>query len=416
MIVDNRITYLLEQYSRGKASETEIDELLDWVKEAEDDTLLQEHIKGLWLQYRPSGNPQGVPDWDKMREAILGAPVIAIGRRERKGCMLWMGIAVAVVAVVVAAWLVMMGETGDGKRERVVQRPVVEDVAPGGDKAVLELADGRKIVLDDAENGNITQQGDVKVVKLDGQLRYEGSSDDGRQTSDVVYNTVRTPRGGKYQLILADGSRVWLNAESSLRFPTAFVGDVRMVEMSGEGYFEVKPPGPKGEKVPFIVKVDGGAEVEVLGTHFNINSYRDEGVVRATLLEGKVRVSVSNSKVKNQNSKVLRPGEQARVESGRGIPNDIRVIRDIDVEQVVAWKNGYFSFRNAGIREVMRQLEKWYDVEVVYEGGGRSPSAQDDKRFTGEIGRGLTLKEVLEGMDLVGVKYRIEGRRLIVQI
>jgi transmembrane sensor len=273
-------------------------------------------------------------------------------------------------------------------------QPLKNDVAPGGDRAILTLADGTQVALDKAANGDITRQGNVRVINADGQLSYEAS----QQSSELspAYNTVATPRGGQYQLIMADGTKVWLNAASSLRYPTAFTGIERVVELTGEGYFEVAHDASR----PFRVKV-ADMDVKVLGTHFNINSYTDEAAIKTTLLEGSVKVNVQGQ------SALLQPGQQSQVLStaqARKI-----YVQPTDVEEAVAWKNGRFQFEHSDIKTIMRQIERWYDVEVVFE--GTKPS----EHYSGKISRNVNVSEVLRILELSGIRFRIDGKKIIVR-
>lgn len=298
-----------------------------------------------------------------------------------------------------------------------VQPPMVNifknEVTPGGTKALLTLADGSTIVLDSAEKGNLASQGNARIIKVDaGQLSYKVFQKEGAaaQHAAVYYNTISTPAGGQYQVILADGTKVWLNALSTLRFPTAFRDTARVVELTGEAYFEVAPVSAKEGRVPFTVHVaipsanpssGGGMQVQVLGTHFNINAYGNEPAVRTTLLEGSVKL------VKGNKTMQLRPGEQGQslVQGGEA---SFLLVRDADVEQVIAWKNGHFSFAGADVYAVMRQISRWYGVEVRYEG---NPSGG---LFGGEIERGLNLTQVLTGLSKTGLHFRLEGKMLTV--
>ncbi|HET9280085.1 MAG TPA: FecR family protein, partial [Flavitalea sp.] len=265
-----------------------------------------------------------------------------------------------------------------------------DDVAPGGDKAILTLADGSTVVLDDAQNGTLAQQGSSKIIKLDGKLVYDPANKNSRE---VVYNTITTPNGGQYQLELPDGSLVWLNATSSIHFPTSFVGKERRVEITGEAYFEIA----KNRDMPFIVTVNN-AEVQVLGTHFNVNAYNDEENVKTTLLEGSVKF------VSGDNINMLKPGQQSQL-ANNGL---IKVVNNVDVEEVVAWKNGMFDFENAGIETVMRQLSRWYDVDVEYNG-------KTDDLFIAEMRRNIKLSDALKALELTGkVKFDIQGKKIIV--
>ncbi len=261
---------------------------------------------------------------------------------------------------------------------------------PGGDKAILTLANGTTIVLDSAAAGNIAVQGGVNVVKGGGQLSYQGTAN----TSEVLYNTVSTPKGGQYLLSLADGSRVWLNAASSLRFPTAFRGADRLVELTGEGFFEVAHNSQK----PFHVQVND-MQVKVLGTQFNINGYADDGNMRTTLIEGSVMVSSE----KLGRSAVLKPGQQAVLKI-----NALDVEKDVDTEEVMAWKTGYFIFNDRSVEEIMKQVSRWYDVDVMYE------SLVEPKYFSGAVKRKGDISDVLKIMEQAGVKFKQEGRKIIV--
>ena len=265
-----------------------------------------------------------------------------------------------------------------------------DDVSPGGDKAVLTLADGSTILLNDAQNGTLGQQGNSKIIKLDGKLTYDPA---GKNSNEVVYNTISTPNGGQYQLELPDGSLVWLNSTSSIHFPTSFAGKERRVEITGEAYFEVA----KNRDMPFIVSVSG-VEVQVLGTHFNVNAYKDENDLKTTLLEGAVKF------VHGANAEMLKPGQQSQLSSN----GSVNVVNNVDVERVVAWKNGLFDFESAGIETVMRQLSRWYDVEIEYKG-------KTDDLFIAEMRRNIKLSDALKALELTGkVKFDIQGKKIIV--
>lgn len=323
------------------------------------------------------------------------------GARIRKFSWLKLSAAAAVlVCVLLSAYLWLQRSGNAPVAVQPTHKKDAKIIEPGSDKAVLTLANGQTVVLDEADNGNLAQQDNTKVIKLNGQLSYQQTGG----TKAVSYNTITTPKGGQYKLILADGTRVWLNAVSSLRFPVAFAGDVRMVEMSGEGYFEVAPmhDSKQNKKVPFLVKILHAAgntgEVEVLGTHFNIMAYADEAAVKTTLLEGSVRIK--NSKANT----LLQPGEQASLQK-----DALEVHKKVDVEEVIAWKEGYFQFdRKAPIEQVMRQVARWYDVEIVYEG------AIPNRRFGGKIARESRLQDVLKMLELNNIQFRIEGRKITV--
>jgi ferric-dicitrate binding protein FerR (iron transport regulator) len=276
---------------------------------------------------------------------------------------------------------------------------VVNDIQPGGIKAILTLSDGKKIVLDDSQNGVVLNQGGIKIHKnSQGVIEYTLIESDNQKSKtemqeiQTVYNTIQTPVGGKFQLNLADGSKVWLNSASSLRFPVFLAGDTREVELKGEAYFEVS----KNVDKKFSVR-SGNQTVEVLGTHFNINAYSDEPSITTTLIEGAVRVIELNSK----KSQILRPGEQSKVD------REIRIQKK-DTQAEVAWKDGYFYFENASIETVMRQLGRWYGITARYE------SALPEHHFEGAIATNLTLLEVLEILQKSNIHFRLEGKEVVV--
>ncbi len=264
-------------------------------------------------------------------------------------------------------------------------------IIPGGNKAVLTLADGSQVILDTSRTGVLAIQGGSSVRKSkDGQVVYE-ATDKSYGESQVALNTITTPRGGEYQVILPDGSKVWLNAASSLTFPAFFTGKERRVELTGEAYFEVA----ENSKQPFRVTISS-TEVEVLGTHFNIMGYPDESSVNTTLLEGSVKVRSGDK------SRLIHPGQQAR--SGDGLE-----VSDVDAEQAVAWKKGYFSFNNENIQVIMRKIARWYNVDIEYRGNIAK------KTFGGTISKFENVSEVLKVMELTDViHFKIEERRVIV--
>lgn len=277
------------------------------------------------------------------------------------------------------------------------------NIPPGGNKAVLTLADGSTIVLDSASEGNLAQQGDIRIIKLgSGQLAYEGASalnSQGRRqavnaTVLPSYNTISTPVGGQYQIVLQDGSKVWLNAASSIRFPTRFIKE-RVVTVTGEVYFEIA----ENTQLPFKVKVGGQAEIDVLGTHFNVKAYEGEDRVYTTLLEGAVRINTEKYR------QILKPGQQAQI-----MPEgSVTTVNQADIARVMAWKNGLFNFDGVDLSEVMRQLERWYDIEVVYQKG------VPEILFGGKMSRNVPLSDVLTALKEWDVHFKMEGgRKLIV--
>ena len=285
------------------------------------------------------------------------------------------------------------------------------DLAPGTNKAVLTLADASEIILDDVADGQIARQADVVITKTaTGQLLYGASAVTSTEptTAQTGYNTITTPRGGKFRITLPDGSKVWLNAASSLRYPTKFSGHERTVTLTGEAYFEIRPlkNGLK-QTVPFQV-LSAGQVVEVLGTHFNINSYSDENSVKTTLLEGKVKVTkASPGRAESSSVLILKPGEQAQL-STNNTPK-LNLVTGADVEEAVAWKNGQFQFKNTDLPTIMRQIARWYDVEVDFQ--GKLP----DTKFRGKISRDVPLSQIFQILQLSGVNFKIDGRKITVK-
>lgn len=280
-------------------------------------------------------------------------------------------------------------------------------IVPGGSKALLTLADGSTIILDSAGSGALAIQGNTKVVKLaDGRIIYDASQKVAGGKQQVAYNVLSTPRAAQYELILPDGTKVWLNAASSIKYPTAFTGKERVVEITGEVYFEVAkvfahhsgPGNNKQEKVmPFRVKAKG-MDVEVFGTHFNVNAYDEEQTIRTTLLEGSVKVISGSRQV------FIKPGEQAKLYTSGALN-----IEHANLSETIAWKNGLFQFENASIQTVMRQVARWYDVEVVYEGQVTTD------RFQGKLYRNTDISQLLKILELSGARFKIEGKKIIVQ-
>jgi transmembrane sensor len=380
---------LLEKYMTGTASEEEAADLFEELGRGED----TEGWAGLIAEITTTASP------DPQYDAIRWEPVInrILGRQEQAAVGEAAGVAgrsrgkVAGMRplrwLVAASAVILLALGGLYLTQTHHSAPpviAVSDRQPGGNRATLILSGGQTILLDSATNGTLARQGGSKVTKLqNGLIIYAGNA-----KGEIMYNTLTTPRGGQYQVTLPDGTRVWLNASSSIHYPTAFTGKKRAVDITGEAYFQVAPhPG-----VPFTVTARHQL-IEEIGTHFDVNAYTDETELRTTLLEGAVRVG----------GIVLQPGEQAIQQPD--VPG-ARVIT-VDTAAAVAWKNGLFDFNQVGIAELMRQLARWYDVEIVYE-GGKIP----DEHFYGAIGRDLTLAQVLAGLEQTHVHFRIEGRTI----
>lgn len=366
---------LVQRYNQGLATAEEKAMLENWYMQKSDSlSLVDEEI-----------------DFNAIDTALRTATFNYAGLQEQqiavetKRFKLWPRIAaVASIILVVAAGLFYLNNTQTRSGGLNVSKE--NDIAAGSDKAILTLADGKQIVLTDAKNGELASEDDVLIEKtVDGQLQYKGR--DGNKSA-ALYNNISTPRGGQYTVMLSDGTKVILNAASSLKYPTVFKGKDRTVELTGEGYFEVAHNISK----PFKV-ISQGQTVEVLGTHFNINSYTDEPNVKTTLLEGSVNV----------NGIVIKPNQQAILAASNQV-----VVRQVDAEDAVAWKDGLFKFDHTDIKTSMRQIARWYDVEVVYE------DDIQDEQFYGKIERSYTLSEVLKVLELSNVHFKMEGRKIIV--
>lgn len=307
----------------------------------------------------------------------------AITRKIRKRNYWWAAAASLLLAGGAAIWILRPEQPAS---PALVQHTVLE---PGSNKAILRLPDGREIILDNLANGNVAVQGGVTIIKADsGAIAYMGTGD------NVQYHTLSTPRGGQFQLTLPDGSQVWLNSASSIRYPTAFTGTERRVELTGEGYFEIAPNAAK----PFAVKA-GRLDVHVLGTGFNIMAYADENAIRTTLVSGSVKVEAGEA------TAVLTPGVQASLDTEG---QTFRTSRP-DLAEVLAWKNGQFRFSRTGIKEIMRQVARWYNVEVTYKGN------VDNIEFQGILSRKVTAQALLETLEATGeVHFEIKGDHISV--
>lgn len=285
--------------------------------------------------------------------------------------------------------------------QKVENKNAGQDIYPGANKATLLLGDGSNVLLDDAENGVLAREGNVNIVKSGAKLDYQALSN---KSGKIAYNTIITPRGGQYKVELSDGTKVWLNAASSIRFPAAFPAKERVVEVTGEVYFEVAALMKAGtkDKIPFVVKINtpegNGGEVSVLGTHFDIMAYPEEPEVRTTLLEGAI---VYNNK---GSSKTLRPGQQSAYSPSGGI----KVLEDIKADDVISWKNGFFHFEGCDLEVILRQLSRWYDADVVF-------NRKIDDKFYADIPMNTMLSDALKALELTGVvHFTIENGKIIV--
>jgi hypothetical protein len=394
----SRLTYLFNRYKDGTATGPERKALLEIVQLQE----LQEALKELIAketQQVDSGmlvinKEQTQARADELLQKILAAveeEADVIPMKEyvvKRGPITigwWRYIAAASVILFIAfgTWFIVSKKQAE-KKDIAIK--TIQDIHPATNGAILTLDNGKQIILDSVHNGLIAQQGNSNIVKRGQELSYQST---GKATA-VSYNMITTPKGRQYpNLILSDGSKVWLDAGSSIRFPVSFTGNERKVEITGQVWFDVV----HNSRMPFKVVVKG-IEINDLGTQFNVNAYDDEEKIKVTLLQGAINIQ----------SRILKPGQQAQSENGH-----LSIVKGVDIDEVMAWKNGFFSFRQTDVKGIMRELSRWYDVEVRYEG------INPTETFTGEIDRNLTLSEVLKILEKTRVHFRIEeGRKLVI--
>jgi transmembrane sensor len=381
-------TDLLQKYLDGTITEPESKVLFEWLKEntVDRNPAMEALLEKVYAQSFTEQPALNAAASQRILDRLLKAtdhkeveiPVRRISLLQRP----WVRYAAAVV--------LLLGLAG-GLRFYMHQPKKAAPLASrnaftGGNRALLKLANGEEIVLDSA-HGSIVHTGNLAVNNDKGKLDYEGKAD------VAEYHTLSTPRGGQYQLQLPDGSKVWLNAASSITYPTAFTGNSRKVKISGEVYFEVA----RNKEKPFVVDISDKTSVEVLGTSFNVNAYTDEQQIYTTLLEGSV------SMIRREQRVILKPGQQAVISR-----QAMEVKQNANIDMVMAWKNGSFQFDHTKLDEVLRKMSRWYDVDIVYKQG------IPDIYFSGEIKRDLPLSDALEVLSRMGVHYSIEERKLII--
>jgi transmembrane sensor len=385
-----QIQLLVEKYIDGSATPHEREELLKWYRAANN-----RHIK--LIAYNESE--------DEVRLRMLANITrhTTINSKPAKHLWRWIAAAASILLFISAGAYFILHKNQPSQMAGVhVQTP---DVMPGGNKAVLTLANGNKISLSDAKNGSIASQGHIIISKTaDGKLVYQPgrASVNTLDAGNISYNTISTPRGGHYNLVMADGTVAVLDAASSIKYPVAFTGRERTVEITGQVYFEVVHNDAK----PFSVKIKGET-IEDLGTHFNINAYDDEPLIKTTLLEGSIQVSL-NKGAKTKDGVKLNPGQQAVTSP---LNNSI-IVKDVDTDEAVAWKNGYFQFTNESLESIMRKISRWYDVSVEY----RNNSLKS-KVFNGTISKYRNISQVLKVLEFAGeTKFEIKGNKTIIVI
>ncbi|TBO40437.1 FecR family protein [Pedobacter kyonggii] len=378
---------LLKKYLSGSCTASEAAEVDHWFDLMDG---VPDHISGLTDEERLLMEDE---IFERILQNIEAKEHQKLSLRPKKSIYSWKVLAVAAsLFLCLSMVLLWMQYSSSFSPKKGFKSSQSASIRPGGNKAVLTLDDGSLLVLTDANLGKVADQYDMSVVKTaEGELSYKKRK--GENPSEMVYNTITTPVGGKYSVILPDGSKVWLNSKSSLRFPTSFTGEERSVQMTGEVYFEVV----KNPKQPFKVR-SGGTEISVLGTHFNVMAYNDEADQKTTLLEGSIHLSTGNF------SKLLKPGQQASINQSTGIA----VSNNIDLEAVMAWRNDLFVFKDMEIKDIARQLSRWYDVQVVFKG---TPSKIP---YTGTIAKDVALSEILSMLQFTGLKYELNDHVLTI--
>lgn len=387
----NKEEYLLlyDKVFSGKATPMEAKQLLTYLDDFE--------LKDLPWDIEQMGNQELTRNkiYHQLQEqVVVPPPTKSIFLRPR-----WLVAAATFIGICLCIFLFYQRNTPAGPTLVKKQPAALKgDVLPGGDKAVLTLADGSQIILDHAGNGSLARQGNTTIDKTkNGQIVYavgKNASQSAAIQRPTEWNVISTPRGGQFSLVLSDGTKVWLNAASTLKFPAGFSGKERTVELNGEAYFEVA----KNKQMPFKVKVNK-MEVEVLGTHFNVMAYSDEPKMRTILLEGSVKIKNGTE------TALLKPGQQAMA----GNADNYLKIEPANTEEVTAWKSGYFLFSNENIQSIMRKISRWYNVEVIYKGN------VEHMDFDGTISRYKNVTEVLKMLELTGaIHFKIEEGRIIV--
>ena len=392
----NRVAYLIAGYIKQSLTEKEHDELDDWVAASDDNNRLfgeltdEKNIEVVLSKMKKFNPGEAYQD---LRQR-LGLPP-----EKTKVSKLWTYAVAASVLLAVSIAVYYFSYQPSNSSKAPVIAATEQDIGPGGSKATLRLSDGAVVDLESTAAGPIKNETGITIHKsADGELSYTALT---QTATSVKYNTLTTPNGGMFKIILSDGTTVWLNAASSLKYPVAFTGKQRVVELTGEGYFEVASSVSlkTNEKRPFIVKT-GNTAIEVLGTHFNINAYENEGSIKTTLLEGSVRMYGDEE---NQ-AKVLKPGQQ-----GILTPDGTFTVSDnTNTDQVIAWKEGLFKFKDTDIKMIMRQVERWYNVPVVYDG-------KVNGHFNATISRNVPVSKLLHYLQLTGhVQFKVGENKIIV--
>lgn len=391
--MSDRLTYLFFQYFNKKIAQDELDELMLLLNDPANEEQVKALMEDAYEVFEPQRNVFGDAQHKQLFSNILAHNNTIIKETSvARPRMIWWRMAAAVLLLIAAGtwWF------STRQAEPVTVADNRDNVLPGGNKATLVLGDGSTITLDSTGN-QVIRQGNATISQHNGSLQYSAGNSD----AVISYNTLTIPTGGQFRITLQDGSVVWLNSSSTLRYPTAFTGKERIVELQGQGYFEIA----RNASQPFRVKVLRGAgretapmEVQVLGTHFDIMAYADENVIRTTLLEGAVKVNQGAALA------ILEPGQQAVLNN---MDNKLSV-QNTDVNQAIAWKTGFFEFANTDLATIMRQIARWYDVEVVF------LKKYPVEQFFGRINKNLPLSDILGLLEENGLHFRVEGKKVFV--
>ncbi len=401
-----RLTFLFQRVAVGKATVTEKKEFMMLMAEPENEEQAEELMRIHWEGFDSSPNPFTSGGSREMLEKVMlridSPDTVYTPEKKLFSWFSWGGAAAAacLLALLVAAGYFLYRPVPGFV---AAEEDRYDDIAPGTDKAFLTLSDGKKIALDDVPVGVLIDDADFEVRKSeDGMLEYHRAGKQHTPIEVAGSHTISTPRGGKYRIILPDGSRVWLNAASSLRYPVRFNDSGRMVELTGEAYFEIVPARSEENQQRVGFRVIAGKQiVDVLGTHFNISSYSDEETARTTLLEGSIRISGTG----HAQSLLLKPGQQCIPRPSGGF----HVLEHVNVNEAVAWKKNQFSFNGLAIQGIMRQLARWYDIDVQY--SGHIP----EEHLTGYVSRDVPLSRVLQMLEKISeLKFVLDGRTVIV--
>lgn len=398
----SRTSYLFSKYYDRTASQKEINELFNILKSSSDQELTK-LMRDEWENFQDKEDI--LFDFDKSSDML--DKILASGREksnfhEEDSVEKSRIRPLFYISISAAAAIIILNIIGlDFWNEKITPTPVqivtakaTKNISTGVNKAVLTLSDGKRIILDSINNGIIEKNENFEINKTEnGHLVFHAFDKNYKNARNGDFNILSTPRGGEYRITLPDGSKVWLNAASTIKFPGVFKRNIREVELDGEAYFEIA----KRSAMPFMVS-SGSTEIEVLGTHFNVNAYSNQKVMKTTLVEGSVKIKEGKS------SLLLKPGQQARLAGG-----NMTILDNVDIEEQVAWKNGLFVFKDATVEEVMNQVASWYDLNVSYE--GKIP----EKYLTGKVSRSVNASEFMNLLNYAGVKFKITGKNIVIK-